>query len=124
MDRPIPGARFFTNNHSFQVNHTLSQDPLVTFAVHCSHNIGDQMYASIGLHYDIGGESYVDGIPQHDQANGFRPALSISRAIWSSELPCATKTRRRRRVPHLRTRYYRSGCPARCTHFDLTQSPR
>ena len=76
------GARFFTNNHSFQVNHTLSQDPLVTFAVHCSHNIGDQMYASIGLHYDIGGESYVDVIPQHDQANGFRPALSISRAIW------------------------------------------
>jgi hypothetical protein len=53
----------------------------VTFTVHYSHNIGDRTYASIGLHYDIGGESYINGIPQHDEASGFRPALSVSRAI-------------------------------------------
>jgi hypothetical protein len=39
------------------------------------------MYASIGLHYDYGGESYINGVPQNDEASGFRPALSISRAI-------------------------------------------
>jgi hypothetical protein len=75
------GARFFTNNDTFQVNNQLSQNPLVTFTVHYSHDIGDRTYASIGLHYDIGGESYVNGIPQHDEASGFRPALSVSRAI-------------------------------------------
>jgi Putative MetA-pathway of phenol degradation len=75
------GVRFFTNNDAFQGNHQLSQNPLATFTVHYSHNIGEKMYASIGLHYDIGGESYIDGIPQHDEASGFRPALSISRAI-------------------------------------------
>jgi hypothetical protein len=75
------GARFFTNNNTFQANHKLSEDPLVTFTAHYSHNIGDRMYASIGLHYDIGGESYVDGIPQHDQASGFRPTASVSQAV-------------------------------------------
>jgi hypothetical protein len=76
------GARFFTNNDAFHGNHQLSQNPLATFTVHYSHNLGERMYASIGLHYDIGGESYVNGVPQHDEASGFRPAISLSRAIW------------------------------------------
>ena len=76
------GVRFFTNNDAFQGNNRLSQNPLATFTVHYSHNIGDKMYASIGLHYDYGGESYVNGVPQHDEASGFRPAISLSRAIW------------------------------------------
>jgi hypothetical protein len=75
------GVRFFTNNNAFQGNNHLSQNPLATFTVHYSHNIGKKMYASIGLHYDYGGESYVNGVPQNDEASGFRPALSISRAI-------------------------------------------
>jgi hypothetical protein len=80
------GARFFTNNYSFQGNNQLSQQPLVTLTAHYSHNIGERMYASIGLHYDIGGESSINTIPQHDQANGFRPALSISRAFGKFRL--------------------------------------
>lgn len=76
------GVRFFTNNDAFQGNHRLSQNPLATFTVHYSHNIGDKMYASIGLHYDFGGESHINGVPQDDEASGFRPAISLSRAIW------------------------------------------
>ena len=81
------GVRFFTNNYAFQVDNRLSQDPLFTFTVHYSHNIGEKMYASIGLHYDIGGESHINGIAQNDEANGFRPALSISRAIGKFRVP-------------------------------------
>jgi hypothetical protein len=75
------GARFFTNNNAFQGNNQLSQDPLGIFAVHYSHNIGKRMYAAIGVYYDIGGETFVNDMPQHNAANGFRPGVAISRAI-------------------------------------------
>jgi hypothetical protein len=39
------------------------------------------MWASVGLHYDNGGRSFVNHVPQNDYANGFRPALAISRRI-------------------------------------------
>jgi Putative MetA-pathway of phenol degradation len=75
------GGRFFTNNHAFQGNQQLSQNSLGIFAVHYSHNIGKRMYASIGVYYDNGGETFVNDMPQHNAANGFRPGASISRKI-------------------------------------------
>jgi hypothetical protein len=75
------GARFFTHNHAFQGNDQLSRDPLGIFALHYSHNIGKHMYAAIGVYYDIGGETFVNGMPQHHAANGFRPGAAISRKI-------------------------------------------
>jgi hypothetical protein len=75
------GGRFFTNNHAFQGNQQLSQNPLGIFAVHYSHNIGKHMYAAIGVYYDNGGETFVNDIPQHNAANGFRPGAAISRKI-------------------------------------------
>ena len=75
------GARFFTHNNAFQGNNQLSQDPLGIFAVHYSHNIGKRMYAAIGVYYDIGGETFVNDMPQHNASNRFRPGASISRKI-------------------------------------------
>jgi hypothetical protein len=75
------GGRFVTDNRAFQGNNRLSQDPLLVLTAHYSHNIGKKMYASIGVHYDNGGQAFVNGIPQHDYANGFRPGVSVSRAI-------------------------------------------
>jgi hypothetical protein len=37
------------------------------------------MWASIGLHYDNGGKTYVNHVSQNDYANGFRPGAAISR---------------------------------------------
>jgi hypothetical protein len=73
------GARFVTNNKSFQGNNVLSQNPLGVLTAHYSHNIGKRMWASIGVHYDNGGRSFVNQVPQNDYANGFRPGLAISR---------------------------------------------
>ena len=75
------GGRFFTHNNEFQGSNQLSQDPLGIFALHFSHNIGKHMYAAIGVYYDIGGETFVNDMPQHNAANGFRPGASISRKI-------------------------------------------
>jgi hypothetical protein len=73
-------GRFFTNNSDFQGNNRLSQHPLGTFSAHYSHNVGKRMYVGIGVNYDYGGETFVNGISQHNTANGFRPGVSISRA--------------------------------------------
>jgi hypothetical protein len=75
------GGRFFTDNNAFQGNNQLSQHPLAIFAAHYSHNIGKLMWVSVGVYYDNGGETFINGIPQHNSANGFRPGASISRAF-------------------------------------------
>ncbi len=51
----------------------------MVLTAHYSHNIGKKMFASIGLHYDNGGQSFINHIPQNDYANGFRPGVSIGR---------------------------------------------
>jgi hypothetical protein len=75
------GARFFTNNNEFRGNNVLSQSPLWVLTAHYSHNIGKRMFVAVGLHYDNGGQSYVNNVPQYDYANGFRPALAVSRGF-------------------------------------------
>jgi hypothetical protein len=81
-------GRFFTNNNAFQGSNQLSQNPLGIFSTFYSHNIGKRWYAGIGTSYDNGGDTYINGISQHNAANGFRPSFSISRArtIWKYRL--------------------------------------
>lgn len=73
------GARLVTSNKAYLGNNVLTQNPLGVLTVHYSHNIGKQMWVAIGVHYDNGGRSFVNDIPQNDYANGFRPALAVSR---------------------------------------------
>jgi hypothetical protein len=73
------GGRFVTDNNAFRGNNVLTQSPLGVLTVHYSHNIGKKMWAAVGVHYDNGGQSYVNHIPQHDYANGFRPAVAVMR---------------------------------------------
>jgi hypothetical protein len=80
------GGRFFTNNDAFQGNNRLSQHPLGVLTAHYSHNFGKRWWASIGLHYDNGGRSFVNHILQPDYANGLRPAVAISRGIGKFRL--------------------------------------
>lgn len=80
------GGRFVTDNPAFQGNNVLSQNPLGMLTAHYSHNIGKRMWASIGVHYDNGGRSFVNHIPRHDYANGLRPALAVSRRFGKFSL--------------------------------------
>jgi hypothetical protein len=76
------GARFFTNNNSFQGNGQLSEKPLTNAAVHYSHDIGKKMYAAVGVYYDNGGQTSDNNVSQNNAINGFRPGVSISRVMW------------------------------------------
>jgi hypothetical protein len=81
-------GRFYTNNNAFQGTNQLSQNPLGILSAFYSHNIGKRWFAGIGASYDNGGDTYINGISQHNAANGFRPSISISRArtIWKYRL--------------------------------------
>jgi len=73
------GVRFYGNNDAFKGTNQLSQHPLGTLTVHYSHNLGEKMWFSVGVYYDQGGETYINKVPQHDGASGFRPSLGLSR---------------------------------------------
>ena len=81
-------GRFFTDNNAFQGTNQLSQNPLGILSAFYSHNIGKRWFAGIGASYDNGGDTYINGISQHNAANGFRPSFTISRArtIWKYRL--------------------------------------
>jgi hypothetical protein len=81
-------GRFFTNNNAFQGNSKLAQNPLGILSAFYSHNVGKRWYAGVGASYDNGGDTYINGVSQHNAASGFRPSLSISRArtIWKYRL--------------------------------------
>jgi hypothetical protein len=74
-------VRFFTNNNEFQGSNLLAQHPVGAVSAWYSRNLGKKMYAAIGAYYDYGGESFVNHVPQHDTANGFRASVGISRKI-------------------------------------------
>jgi Putative MetA-pathway of phenol degradation len=77
-------GRFVTVNSAFQGNNQLTQNPLGTLSAFYSHNLGKRWWAGIGASYDNGGETYINSIAQQNDANGFRPSVTISRArtIW------------------------------------------
>jgi Putative MetA-pathway of phenol degradation len=73
------GARFFGDNNAYNGTNQLSQHPLGTLTAHYSHNIGEKMWFSVGVYYDQGGETFINNVPQHDGADGFRPSVGLSR---------------------------------------------
>ena len=81
-------GRVLSTNNAFQGNNQLSQNPLGILSAFYSHNIGKRWYAGIGASYDNGGDTSINGVSQHNGANGFRPSISISRArtIWKYRL--------------------------------------
>jgi Putative MetA-pathway of phenol degradation len=77
-------GRFVTANNALRGNNQLTQNPLGTLSAFYSHNLGKRWWAGIGASYDNGGETYINSIAQQNDANGFRPSVTISRArtIW------------------------------------------
>jgi len=73
------GGRFYGNNNAYNGTNRFSQHPLGTLTVQYSHNIGEKMWFSIGMYYDQGGETFINNVPQHDGASGFRPSVGLSR---------------------------------------------
>jgi Putative MetA-pathway of phenol degradation len=80
------GARFFTSNDAYQGGNRLTQAPLGTLTVQYSHNIAKTIWVGAGVYYDAGGETFVNEVPQHDRASGFRPSATISGRVGKFRL--------------------------------------
>jgi hypothetical protein len=80
------GGRFFTSNTASNGSNQLTQAPLAIFTVHYSHNIVKRVWAAIGVYYDTGGETFINGVRQRDAASGFRPSVAISAPLGKLRL--------------------------------------
>ena len=76
--------RFFGNNNNFLVNgaQTLSQKPLLRLEEHVSRNLTDALWLSIDAYYNLGGETYIDGLEQDNMANTVRLGAGMGLRLW------------------------------------------
>jgi hypothetical protein len=72
-------AKVFSENHATNTR----QDPLFLFEAHGSHNVTDNLWLSADAYYNVGGESYVDGVNQDDAANTLRLGVGSGLRLWS-----------------------------------------
>ena len=77
-------GRFFGNNNNFLVNgaQTLSQKPLLRLEEHVSRNLTDALWLSIDAYYNLGGETYIDGLEQDNMANTVRLGAGMGLRLW------------------------------------------
>lgn len=72
-------AKFFSENEATNTR----QDPLFLFEGHASRNLTDQIWLSADGYYNVGGESYVDGVDQDDAANTLRLGVGSGTRLWT-----------------------------------------
>jgi Putative MetA-pathway of phenol degradation len=78
-------TRVFTTNGDYRVGgaSTLSQDPLFIVEGHASRNLNPALWVSADAYYNIGGETSIDGVSQHNAANTLRLGLGMGLSVWT-----------------------------------------
>ena len=76
-------ARVFTTNDDYRVGgaSSLSQDPLFITEGHASRNLTPALWASADAFYNVGGETSIDGVSQHNAANTLRLGLGMGLTV-------------------------------------------
>ena len=77
-------TRVFTTNANFRVGgaSSLSQNPLFILEGHASRNLTPALWVSADAFYNVGGETSIDGINQHNAANTLRLGLGMGLTVW------------------------------------------
>ncbi len=78
-------ARVFTTNDDYRVGgaSSLSQNPLFIVEGHASRNLNPALWVSADAYYNIGGETSIDGVSQHNAANTLRLGLGMGLTVWA-----------------------------------------
>jgi len=73
----------FTTNDDYRVGgaSSLSQDPLFIVEGHASRNLTPALWVSADAYYNVGGETSIDGISQHNAAVTWRLGLGMGLTI-------------------------------------------
>ena len=77
-------ARAFTTNDDYRVGgaSSLSQNPLFIVEGHASRNLAPALWVSADAYYNLGGETSIDGVGQHNAANTLRLGLGMGLSVW------------------------------------------
>src|ERR1700733_6215961 len=75
----------FTPNNDFRVagSSRLTQNPLFVVEGHASRNLNQRLWLSADVHYNVGGETSIDGVPQFNAASTLRPGGGMGLSLWS-----------------------------------------
>ena len=78
-------TRVFTTNPDYRVGGAsiLSQNPLFIVEGHASRNLFSALWVSADAYYNIGGETSIDGVSQHNAANTLRLGLGMGLMVWA-----------------------------------------
>jgi hypothetical protein len=83
------GIWFFTDNPDYYGHRNRSQDPLPVFQWHVGYNWRPGLWLAADATYFVGGETRVNGLPDHDLQRNVRYGLTLSFPIsaqWSGKL--------------------------------------
>ena len=78
-------TRVFTTNADYRVGSasSLGQNPLFSIEGHASRNLTTALWVSADAYYNVGGETSIDGVSQHNAANTLRLGLGMGLAVWA-----------------------------------------
>ena len=78
-------TRAFTAGADYRVGgaSSLSQDPLFIVEGHASRNLSPALWVSADAYYNIGGETSIDGVNQHNAANTLRLGAALGLTVWA-----------------------------------------
>jgi hypothetical protein len=76
-------TKLFTANHNYHVGNAseLTQKPLFLLEGHASRNLIRALWMSADLYYNVGGETSIDGVDQHDAADTLRLGAGMGLTI-------------------------------------------
>ena len=78
-------TRVFTTNDNYRAGgaSSLSQNPLFIVEGHASRNLFPTLWVSADAYYNIGGDTSIDGVSQHNAANTLRLGLGMGLTVWA-----------------------------------------
>lgn len=77
-------GQFFSGNDNYLVNgaQTLSQKRIFRLEEHVSRNLTDSLWLSADTHYNVGGDTKIDGVGQDNMANTLRVGAGMGLRLW------------------------------------------
>jgi hypothetical protein len=78
-------TRVFTTNTDYRVGgaSSLGQNPLFIVEGHASRNLTAALWVSADAYYNVGGETSIDGVSQHNAADTLRLGLGMGLTVWA-----------------------------------------
>ena len=75
----------FTTNTDYRVGgaSSLSQNPPFIVEGHASRNLTAALWVSADAYYNVGGETSIDGVSQHNAADTLRLGLGMGLTVWA-----------------------------------------